>query len=81
VETETWNIAASDVKRQSVNKPVATLKTIPLLADLTTEITVVDGWVLTQLFLSGFARMSTNIEELNKINVFSIADGDTGGPI
>jgi dihydroxyacetone kinase-like predicted kinase len=60
---------------------VATLKTIPLLADLTTEITVVDGWVLTQLFLSGFARMSTNIEELNKINVFSIADGDTGGPI
>lgn len=62
------------VKRQSVNKP-ATLKTIPLLADLTTDITRVDGWVLTQLLLCGFAKMSTNVDELNKINVFPIADG------
>ena len=65
------------VKRQSVNKP-ATLKTIPMLADLTTDITMVDGWVFTQLFLSGFAKMSTKVDELNKINVFPIADGDTG---
>jgi len=62
------------VKRQSVNKP-AILKQIPLLADLTTDITIVDGWVLTQLMLSGFAKMSTKIDELNKINVFPIADG------
>ena len=63
------------VKRQSINKP-AILKTIPLLADLTTDIRVVDGWVLTQLLLSGFAKMSTKIDELNKINVFPIADGE-----
>jgi len=62
------------LKRQSVNKP-ALLKSIPLLADLSTEITVVDGWVLTQLLVSGFAKMSTKIDELNKINVFPIADG------
>jgi hypothetical protein len=43
------------VKHQSVNKSVVTLKTFPLLADLTIKITVVDGWVLTQLFLLGFA--------------------------
>jgi hypothetical protein len=62
------------VKRQSVNKP-AILKQIPLLADLTTDIETVDGWVLTQLLVSGFAKMSTKIDELNKINVFPIADG------
>ncbi len=49
------------MKRASVNKP-ATLKTIPLLADLTTDITHVDGWVLTQLLLSGYAKMSTKID-------------------
>lgn len=65
------------VKRQSVNKP-AVLKQIPLLADLTMDITTVDGWVLTQLLLSGFAKMNTKIDELNKTNVFPIADGDTG---
>lgn len=64
-------------KRASVNKP-AVLKSIPMLADLTTEIRRVDGWVLTQLLLSGYAKMSTKIDELNKINVFPIADGDTG---
>lgn len=62
------------VKRQSVNKP-ATLTTIPLLADLTTDIHTVDGWCLTQLLLAGYAKMSTKIDELNKINVFPIADG------
>ena len=64
-------------KRASVNKP-AVHKSIPMLADLTTEIRRVDGWVLTQLLLSGYAKMSTKIDELNKINVFPIADGDTG---
>ncbi|KAL3916637.1 MAG: hypothetical protein SGARI_007918, partial [Bacillariaceae sp.] len=65
------------LKRASVNKP-AVLKSIPMLADLTSEIRSVDGWVLTQLLLSGYAKMSTKIDELNKINVFPIADGDTG---
>ena len=30
------------------------------------------------LLVSGFAKMSSKIDELNKINVFPIADGDTG---
>jgi len=65
------------LKRQSVNRP-ATLKSIPRLADLSTDIASVDGWVLTQLFLSGFAKLAKQTGELNKINVFPIADGDTG---
>ena len=67
------------LQRQSVNRP-ANLTKIPLLCDLTTssEITDVDGWVFTMLFLSGFAKMSSKIDELNTINVFPIADGDTG---
>lgn len=65
------------LKRASINKP-AVLNSIPLLADLTTKITSVDGWVLTQLFLSGYAKMSTKIDVLNQTNVFPIADGDTG---
>lgn len=65
------------LKRQSINKP-ATLKSIPLLADLTSNITEIDGWVMTQLLVSGYAKMASKIDELNKINVFPIADGDTG---
>lgn len=66
-------------KRQSINKPVLfqQLRSIPLLADLTAakQIVEVDGSVLTQLIVSGYAKMSTKIDELNKINVFPIADG------
>lgn len=53
---------------------------VPQLADLAdaSMITEVDGLVLTQLIVSGFAKMSGKIDELNKINVFPIADGDTG---
>ena len=67
------------LQRQSVNRP-ATLTNIPLLCDLTTasSITEVDGWVFTMLITSGFAKMSSKIHELNTINVFPIADGDTG---
>lgn len=67
------------LQRQSVNRP-ATLTKIPFLCDLTTasSITAVDGWVLTMLLVSGFAKMSSKINELNTINVFPIADGDTG---
>jgi hypothetical protein len=65
------------LKRASINKRTV-LKSIPMLADLTSEIRRIDGWVLTQLLLSGYAKMSTKIDELNKINVFPIADGDTG---
>jgi hypothetical protein len=67
------------LQRQSVNRP-ATLNKIPFLCDLTTAstITEVDGWVFTMLLVSGFAKMSSKIGELNTINVFPIADGDTG---
>jgi hypothetical protein len=67
------------LQRQSVNRP-ATLNKIPLLCDLTTSstITEVDGWVFTMLLVSGFAKISSKIDELNTINVFPIADGDTG---
>jgi len=67
------------LKRASVNKP-ALLKSIPLLADLSeaSSIRHVDGWVLTQLLLSGYAKLASKIDELNRINVFPIADGDTG---
>jgi len=67
------------LQRQSVNRP-GTLKKIPLLCDLkdSSTITEVDGWVFTMLLVSGFAKMSSKIDELNRINVFPIADGDTG---
>ena len=48
------------LQRQSVNRP-AVLKTIPRLADLSTEIDVVDGWVLTQMFLSGYAKLAKQV--------------------
>ena len=48
------------LKRQSVNRP-AMLKSIPRLADLSSEITQVDGWVLTQMFLSGFAKLAKQV--------------------
>lgn len=65
------------LKRQSVNRP-ATLKRIPLLADLAEDFTSIDGWVFSQLLLSGYAKMASKVDELNRINVFPIADGDTG---
>ncbi|KAL7455665.1 hypothetical protein ACHAWC_007206 [Mediolabrus comicus] len=67
------------LQRQSVNRP-ATLNKIPLLCDLTTasDITRVDGWVFAMLLVSGFSKMSSKTDELNTINVFPIADGDTG---
>ena len=67
------------LQRQSINRP-ATLNKIPLLCDLTTSdtITEVDGWVFTMLLVSGFAKVSSRVKELNAINVFPIADGDTG---
>mmetsp|Transcript_24951 Transcript_24951/g.40423 ORF Transcript_24951/g.40423 Transcript_24951/m.40423 type:complete len:743 (-) Transcript_24951:262-2490(-) len=67
------------LQRQSVNRPTK-LNKVPLLCDLTTSsnITNVDGWVLSMLLVSGFAKMSSKINELNAINVFPIADGDTG---
>jgi len=67
------------LQRQSMNRP-ATLSKVPLLCDLTTSDTIpeVDGWVFTMLLVSGFAKMSSRINELNTINVFPIADGDTG---
>lgn len=67
------------IQRQSINRP-ATLTKIPFLCDLSTsaEITEVDGWVFTMMMVSGFAKLSNKVDELNTINVFPIADGDTG---
>lgn len=48
------------------------------IADLTKDIVRVDGRVLAQLLLSGYARLNSKVDELNRINVFPIADGDTG---
>ena len=48
------------------------------MADLTQEITTIDGNVYSQLLLSGAVNMMHNKPTLNKINVFPIADGDTG---
>jgi hypothetical protein len=67
------------LQHQSVNRP-ATLTNIPFLCDLMTasSITKVDGWVFTMLLVAGFAKMSSEINELNSINVFPITDGDKG---
>ena len=53
---------------------------IPMLADLkeAESITRVDGNVLGQMFVSEYAKLDANIDYLNKINVFPIADGETG---
>ena len=56
------------LKRQSVNRP-ATLQSIPRLADLSSEITRIDGWVLTQMFLSGFARLAKQVGESNSLPI------------
>jgi len=70
-------------KRASLNKPTTALSlldSIPALADLTKadSITSVDGNVLAQMLVSGYAKLGTKVDYLNKINVFPIADGDTG---
>jgi hypothetical protein len=69
-------------KSASLNKPDKSLlqTTVPLLADLTKaeSITRIDGAVLSQLLISGYARLNSKVDELNRINVFPIADGDTG---
>ena len=41
-------------------------------------VTEVDGRVLTSLIVAGFARLSSRADELNAINVFPVADKDTG---
>lgn len=69
-------------KRASLNKHTEGQlgKEIPVLADLSqaASITEIDGNVLAQLFVSGYAKLGTKVNYLNKINVFPIADGDTG---
>ena len=41
-------------------------------------VTEVDGRVLASLIVAGFARLSSRADELNAINVFPVADKDTG---
>ena len=58
------------LQRQNINRPMqGAMKAIPILVDLeATDISTIDGYVLSQLFLSGYAKMSSRIQELNKIN-------------
>lgn len=69
-------------KRANLNRPTTSWpgEAIPALVDLSQAdtITEIDGDVLAQLFLSGYAKLGTKVAYLNKINVFPIADGDTG---
>jgi len=68
-------------KRASLNKPTTLLKdNVPMLVDLAEAdtITRVDGNVLGQMFVSAYAKLAGNVDYLNRINVFPIADGDTG---
>ena len=48
------------------------------LADLSKSHQSVDGYVYSTLVLAGSLQLIRNRELLNKINVFPIADGDTG---
>jgi hypothetical protein len=52
-----------------------------ILVDLSKSITDVDGKVLTQLVVAGFMRIDRDKAHLNRINVFPIADNDTGTSI
>lgn len=69
-------------KRVELNKPADKRlgDRIPTFANLSKaeSITEIDGNVLAQLFLSGYAKLGSKVDYLNKINVFPIADGDTG---
>jgi len=68
-------------KRASLNKPDKSLEdVVPLLVDLkdADTMTRVDGRVLSQLFISGYAKLGSKVDLLNRINVYPIADGDTG---
>ena len=50
------------------------------LADLTqaAAATQIDGLLFSQLVMAGTLHMIRNKQTLNKINVFPVADGDTG---
>ena len=81
-------------QRAALNKPETTTvlglshnngtrppQPLPLPVDLLTHaatMTTLDGTRLAHLFLCGYARLSSKVAELNRINVFPIADGDTG---
>ena len=81
-------------QRAALNKPETTTvlglshnngtrppQPLPLPVDLLTHaetMTTLDGTQLAYLFLCGYARLSSKVAELNRINVFPIADGDTG---
>ena len=58
------------LQRQSVNRP-AVLKTIPRLADLSATIDVVDGWVLTQMFLSGYAKLAKQVGKCHSMYMYA----------
>ena len=58
------------LQRQSVNRP-AVLKAIPRLADLSATIEVVDGWVLTQMFLSGYAKLAKQVGKCHSMYMYA----------
>lgn len=48
------------------------------LVDLSKSIKTIDGPTFAELVLAGFHRLGAGKDELNKINVFPVPDGDTG---
>jgi hypothetical protein len=65
-------------RAKTVGKLGVLANSLPILADLTQPLTQIDGKAFTMLCLAGFIKIADNKAELNKINVFPIADGDTG---
>ena len=67
------SIVETDIKYRTISN-------VPILADLTNanEIKEIDGFIFSQLCVAGYLNLLSKKAHLNKINVFPIADGDTG---
>ena len=61
-------------KEASAKKLIA----VPVLCDLAEARSEMDGLAFSQLLAAGFVKLLSCKAHLNKINVFPIADGDTG---
>ena len=51
---------------------------LPVLCDLAKPTTSIGGREFSQLVVCGFMHLFRHHRHLNKINVFPVADGDTG---
>ena len=71
------------LQRQTIHSPSQqqpSTKKIPLSVNWTVTKTrpVLDGATWTQLWVAAYAHLHGHVDRLNHINVFPIADGDTG---